>query len=107
MIPSNFFDTDEIKDAIFIDFEYASYNARAFDIANHFCGKIFSGYNLLCSNPRVFNSIEYCGFEFDFEAKFPAQETRISFIQLYLSSWDKISVRSNNISKDFVLGFEV
>ncbi|KFH65020.1 hypothetical protein MVEG_08501 [Podila verticillata NRRL 6337] len=30
--------TDEDGELVFIDFEYAGYNTRAFDIGNHFCG---------------------------------------------------------------------
>lgn len=39
MVPCGFFDTEEINTITFIDYEYASYNCRAFDVANHFCGK--------------------------------------------------------------------
>ena len=40
MIPLTFFEGgDSAIDQIrFIDYEYAGYNARAFDVANHFCG---------------------------------------------------------------------
>lgn len=29
-----------VKGATFIDYEYGGYNARAFDVANHFCGMV-------------------------------------------------------------------
>jgi thiamine kinase-like enzyme len=40
MIPADFFESAEEQPLTFIDFEYAGHNSRAFDIANHFCGKI-------------------------------------------------------------------
>lgn len=40
MVPFDFFDNArEICDLKFIDYEYAGYNNRALDIANHFNGK--------------------------------------------------------------------
>ena len=38
MIPFDFFESVEEKKIVLIDYEYAGYNSRAFDIANHFCG---------------------------------------------------------------------
>ena len=48
----------------FLDFEYGSYNYRAFDIANHFC--------------------ECCGFDCDFINLFPSEQEQKVFIQEYL-----------------------
>lgn len=31
-------DDEALRGACFIDYEYSCYNARAFDVANHFCG---------------------------------------------------------------------
>eukprot|EP00607_Mallomonas_marina_P007813 CAMPEP_0182417786 /NCGR_PEP_ID=MMETSP1167-20130531/2219_1 /TAXON_ID=2988 /ORGANISM="Mallomonas Sp, Strain CCMP3275" /LENGTH=380 /DNA_ID=CAMNT_0024591551 /DNA_START=127 /DNA_END=1266 /DNA_ORIENTATION=- len=47
-----------------IDFEYSGYNARAMDIANHFC--------------------EYAGFDCDYE-KFPSKSQRLNFLRCYSS----------------------
>lgn len=48
MIPTGFFDGDDDDTSlIFIDYEYAGYNSRAFDIANHFCGKLNSYFYFL------------------------------------------------------------
>ena len=38
LIPLDYFESDDAGDVKFIDYEYAGYNTRAFDIANHFCG---------------------------------------------------------------------
>ena len=35
MIPLNFFESTEEQKVTFIDYEYAGYNSRAFDLANH------------------------------------------------------------------------
>eukprot|EP00981_Chlorochromonas_danica_P002487 scaffold474_cov169-Ochromonas_danica.AAC.22 len=47
-----------------IDFEYAAYNFRAFDLANHFC--------------------EFGGFDFDIVNEFPSSSLREDFIRYYL-----------------------
>lgn len=38
LIPLDYFENDGCDEMKFIDYEYAGYNARAFDLANHFCG---------------------------------------------------------------------
>lgn len=38
LIPLDYFDRECYDELKFIDYEYAGYNTRAFDIANHFCG---------------------------------------------------------------------
>ena len=38
LIPMDFFEQDGVSSMRFIDYEYAGYNSRAFDLANHFCG---------------------------------------------------------------------
>jgi len=54
----------EKKDLLnFIDYEYANYNHRGFDIANHFC--------------------EWTGFELD-HSKFPSKDQQLQFYQAYL-----------------------
>lgn len=53
MVPAGFFESTPGVSVTFIDFEYASYNCRAFDIANHFCGKGY-GNNLI-----IFTNIGY------------------------------------------------
>lgn len=47
-----------------IDFEYAAYNYRAWDIANHFN--------------------EFAGFDFNIEKDFPTKDRRIEFLKLYV-----------------------
>jgi len=49
----------------FIDYEYANYNYRGFDIANHFC--------------------EWTGFELD-HSKFPNQDQQLQFFKSYLKA---------------------
>ncbi|KAJ2748305.1 hypothetical protein GGI19_006174 [Coemansia pectinata] len=54
----------ETKDAVsFIDYEYAMYNYRGFDIANHFN--------------------EYAGFECDY-SRYPAKSTQLQWFKAYL-----------------------
>jgi len=48
-----------------VDFEYANFNPRAFDLANHFC--------------------ECCGFECDWE-QFPSPAAQMHFIRHYLAT---------------------
>mmetsp|Transcript_1084 Transcript_1084/g.2227 ORF Transcript_1084/g.2227 Transcript_1084/m.2227 type:complete len:396 (-) Transcript_1084:325-1512(-) len=47
-----------------IDYEYAAYNYRAFDLANHFS--------------------EHCGFEYDYEKTLPAESFMLAFLKEYL-----------------------
>ncbi|KAL7717612.1 ethanolamine kinase [Entamoeba marina] len=47
-----------------IDYEYSSYNYRAFDLANHF--------------------VEWCGFECNWD-NFPSKETQRRFLSIYVS----------------------
>ncbi|KAJ2887370.1 hypothetical protein FB639_001373 [Coemansia asiatica] len=54
----------ETKDKVsFIDYEYATYNYRGFDIANHFN--------------------EYAGFECDY-SRYPAKEAQLEWFKVYL-----------------------
>lgn len=55
----------ETNQMFFVDYEYASYNYRGFDIANHFC--------------------EYAGFELDY-TKYPNYEIRKQFVTSYLKT---------------------
>eukprot|EP01038_Epipyxis_sp_PR26KG_P007429 gene7429-10125_t len=57
-----------IEDKItLIDYEYAGYNYRAFDIANYFC--------------------ECAGFQCEYSTKFPNKETRKYFLENYINSY--------------------
>ncbi len=55
--------TGEVR---FIDYEYASYNARGYDIGNHFC--------------------EYGGFTLDY-SRYPTREQQYRFIETYLKAF--------------------
>ena len=57
--------TGTIRDVYLIDYEYAAYNYRAFDIGNHFC--------------------EFGGFDFDIVNEFPTEDVRKEFIAVYLT----------------------
>jgi len=60
------------KDLVFIDFEYSSYNYRAFDFANHFCEWSI---DYTCEQAPYFTvSPEY----------FPTEQEQTNFIQAYL-----------------------
>lgn len=63
----------------FIDFEYADYNFRGFDIANHFC--------------------ECCGFECEWD-NFPNREQQILFISAYLSALGDNTTSLENVMKE-------
>ncbi|KAJ2575367.1 hypothetical protein GGH19_003062 [Coemansia sp. RSA 1807] len=56
----------ETRDRVsFIDYEYANYNYRGFDIANHFC--------------------EYAGFECDY-TRYPSKQVQMEWFKEYLGS---------------------
>ncbi|KAJ1958795.1 hypothetical protein EC988_000067 [Linderina pennispora] len=57
---------NDSKDSVsFIDYEYATYSYRGFDIANHFC--------------------EYAGFECDY-SRYPSKERQIEWFRTYLAA---------------------
>lgn len=55
---------------VIVDFEYAGYNPRGFDIANHFCEWM---YNYHGENPATMNVDD-----------FPSKEEQLLFLQAYL-----------------------
>lgn len=63
---------EESKSITIIDYEYASYNAVAFDISNHFC-EMAADYHT--DTPHI---LDY--------SKYPGLEERQRFVRLYLSS---------------------
>lgn len=65
----------------FIDYEYANYNYRGFDIANHFC--------------------EWTGFELD-HSKFPNKEQQYQFLRSYLKAWNGTEPTEEELSKLYV-----
>lgn len=66
------------KRVILIDFEYCSYNYRAYDIANHFCEWCFE-----------YDTPEYPHFIL-FEDRFPSESTQREFIRNYLDQQKKL-----------------
>lgn len=56
---------------VFIDFEYCSYNYRAYDLANHFCEWCFE-----------YDTPEYPHFMF-FENRFPSEKIQHNFVRNY------------------------
>eukprot|EP01116_Phalansterium_solitarium_P021660 TRINITY_DN6821_c0_g1_i1.p1 TRINITY_DN6821_c0_g1~~TRINITY_DN6821_c0_g1_i1.p1 ORF type:complete len:349 (-),score=54.50 TRINITY_DN6821_c0_g1_i1:66-1112(-) len=72
---------DESHDVLhFIDYEYASYNPRAFDIANHFC--------------------EFAGFDLDY-SQFPSREQQYEFYRAYLSTFNDAEPTEQQIDDMF------
>ena len=70
---------DEIDDTegiTLIDFEYAGYNCRAWDIANHFN--------------------EFAGFDFNIEKDFPSKERRLLFLKHYVKGVARNGSGSNS-----------
>uniref|UniRef100_A0A2L2Y177 Choline kinase alpha n=1 Tax=Parasteatoda tepidariorum TaxID=114398 RepID=A0A2L2Y177_PARTP len=61
---------------VFIDFEYCSYNFRAFDIANHFC-------EWICD----YSSLEYPHFTVKSE-EYPTISQQLNFIRSYLKNFE-------------------
>lgn len=70
---------------VFIDFEYCSYNYRAYDIANHFCEWCFE-----------YDTPDYPHFTF-FEKRFPSIDRQRDFIRHYLNQSKKLSAPINNL----------
>ena len=80
LTPANvIYGNNEIK---FIDFEYASYNFRGFDIGNMFC--------------------EYAGYDCDWE-KLPKEEERLKFYQFYLRTENNIELKKLETEVKFYL----
>lgn len=73
---------------IFIDFEYCSYNFRAFDIANHFCEWCFD-----------YSYPEYPHFLAK-QSEYPSTEQQLNFIRSYLSNLE-------SCNSDIVISKEV
>ena len=100
LIPLDFFENEESTEVKFIDYEYAGFNPRAFDVANHFCGNMpnsqFASY-LIC-----WCFAEYAGFDFDMDADFPKKDKRDFFIRTYSKCCGGCKD-----SDDFLNGFEV
>ncbi|GKU91399.1 hypothetical protein SLEP1_g5280 [Rubroshorea leprosula] len=63
---------EETKSITIIDYEYASYNPVAYDIANHFC-EMAADYHT--ETPHI---LDFC--------KYPGLEERLRFLHLYLNS---------------------
>lgn len=63
---------EETRSITLIDYEYASYNSAAFDIANHFC-EMAADYHT--DTPHI---LDY--------GKYPGLEERARFVRMYLSS---------------------
>jgi thiamine kinase-like enzyme len=116
LIPLDFFEAEGVDSMRFIDYEYAGYNARAFDLANHFCGKnnVKLVYYLLHYYFIVFLLLyffvtEYAGFSFDMDADFPKSDHRRLFIRHYLRGCiDQLGdLGSLADNEEFLSGFEV
>lgn len=66
------------KRVILIDFEYCSYNYRAYDIANHFCEWCFE-----------YDTPEYPHFDL-IEDRFPSEDVQRDFIRNYLDQQKRL-----------------
>ena len=66
------------QDLVFVDVEYAGYNYRGFDLANHFC--------------------EYSGFDYSqFREKFPSERAQKAFLKTYL---ERVNMRQLSTSSE-------
>lgn len=80
---NNDYDGKSAPSITIIDFEYTCYNARAFDLANHFC--------------------EYAGFDFDIRNLFPNEDTRMLFYRNYAAQ----TLDTQEISPQFLKGLDM
>lgn len=100
-----------------IDYEYAAYTFRAFDIANHFSGRY-----LVCATLRAIICIitctfilcgatEHCGFEYDLQANFPSEEFMLAFLREYVrgshAAEDKQEDKQEEEEEEFLRGLLV
>jgi Ser/Thr protein kinase RdoA (MazF antagonist) len=82
----------DARQVFLIDYEYAAYNYRAFDLANHFSGKILAStaqlqYNLALElRPASPPYSEHCGFEYDFLRTLPSEDFMMAFARHYLGA---------------------
>lgn len=72
---------------VLIDFEYCSYNYRAYDIANHFCEWCFE-----------YDTLDYPHFEF-YEDRFPSKSAQRNFIKNYVDQRRKLKSLSRRNSQ--------
>jgi thiamine kinase-like enzyme len=93
-----------------IDYEYTCYNARAFDIGNHFCGEWISrsiAYLSISADLWTNSSfkLEYAGFDFDIRNLFPNEETRHVYFRNYVAEANGCS--PSDVSPQFLKGLDV
>lgn len=74
---------------VFIDFEYCSYNYRAYDIANHLCEWLFQ-----------YGDQDYPHFTC-YQEKFPTRDEQLNFIHHYLSEIIKIQTHTRKIEQTY------
>ncbi|KAG1149798.1 hypothetical protein G6F37_004528 [Rhizopus arrhizus] len=78
----NVLQLEKTGELVIVDFEYAGYNARGYDIANHFCEWM---YNYHSDQPAVMNKDQY-----------PTKEEQISFLTAYINTTSKFSKQSKD-----------
>jgi thiamine kinase-like enzyme len=94
-----------------IDFEYSSYNYRAFDLANFFCGTQLPTFiicTLFAINLTLSSlfAVEFGGFDYD-ESLFPEQHTRLAVYRSYLQAAAPTVLSELDSSDQFVHGLDV
>lgn len=74
---------------VFIDFEYCSYNYRAYDIANHFCEWSFQ-----------YDTPDYPHFDF-FQDRIPDESRQLKFVENYLEHQKQLNIilKDSNVTK--------
>ncbi|KAG2223531.1 hypothetical protein INT45_000851 [Circinella minor] len=85
----NVLQLEKTGELVVVDFEYAGYNPRGFDIANHFCEWM---YNYHGNNPA----------SMDLE-KFPNDEEQLRFLSAYIDAGEEDDTdnnSNNNMTKD-------
>ncbi|KAF7731589.1 hypothetical protein EC973_009353 [Apophysomyces ossiformis] len=79
---------DRTGELVVVDFEYAGYNPRGFDIANHFCEWMYDYHS---DQPATFRA-----------EKFPTDEEQLRFIEAYLKALDDPhdEAKTKNVQKE-------
>jgi thiamine kinase-like enzyme len=101
------------RQVFLIDYEYAAYNYRAFDIANHISGERSLSIHTVLSTasfnslPRSNGALEHCGFEYDYKHTLPSDEFILAFLRAYLQAVGARTGGAAEESEEFLLGLLV
>jgi thiamine kinase-like enzyme len=97
------------RQVFLIDYEYAAYNYRAFDIANHISGERSLSNRTVLSTVLFTSSpsrwcLEHCGFEYDYKHTLPSDEFILAFLRAYLQAVRARAGGAAEESEEFLQG---